>query len=365
MMNVISDLVGQAIDEVALHDIAVGAAVLGGGGGGDPHRGLMSAKAAILHSGPVDVCSIDDLPDDALIATPALVGAPMVNLEKFPTGREALTGLRHLERVTGRDISGVFSAEIGGVNSMVPIALAALSGLPLVDADGIGRAVPEIDMTLFTLNGLSSTPMVMVDDRGNRVTVDSDDPLRVEEIFRKVATMFGGMAATVLLPAGGTVSLLRGAVVQGAYSLAREIGHGIRAAGDVDAVVDVIARVGGGREIFRGRITDFDHHFRNGWSQARITITGGGAFAGSVMGIDVVNENLMAEVDGEIVSVMPDITSLFDARNGHPITTEHIRYGFPVVATTMRADPRWYTLEGLKLMGPERFGYHFDHGVST
>ncbi|WP_113704382.1 DUF917 domain-containing protein [Nonomuraea lactucae] len=350
------------IDEEAVRDIATGAAVLGGGGGGDPHRGMMATLAAVRRHGPVPLRSIDDFDDDDLIATPALVGAPMVNLEKFPSGREAVAGLRHLEKISGRPIAGVFSAEIGGVNSMLPIGVAAMTGLPVVDADGIGRAVPEIDMTLFTLNGLSSTPMVMSDDYGNLVTVDSDDPRRVEAIFRPLSTFFGGMAASVLLPGGGRVEVLRSALVRGAYTLAHRYGRGIReAGGDVEKVIEVVRSVGDGRELFRGRITDFDHEIRAGWSQARVTITGTGPYARSTMGIDVVNENLMAEVDGEIVSVMPDITSVFDARSGLPITTEHVRFGFPVVVTSTPADPRWYTPEGLDLMGPRRFGYSFAH----
>lgn len=356
---------GGLIDEEAVRDIAVGAAVLGGGGGGDPHRGMMATLAAVRRHGPVPLRSIDDFDDDALIATPALVGAPMVNLEKFPTGPETVAGLRHLEKITGRRIEGVFSAEIGGVNSMVPIGLAAMAGIPVVDADGIGRAVPEIDMTLFTLNGLSSTPMVMSDDYGNLVTVDSDDPRRVEAIFRPLSTFFGGMAATMLLPGGGQVARLRGAVVRDAYTLAYRYGRGIRAARNVEDVIDVVRRVGKGREVFRGRISDFDHQIRDGWSQARVTIGGSGPYAGSTMGIDVVNENLMAEIDGEIVSVMPDITSIFDARNGLPITTEHVRYGFPVVVTVVPADPRWYTPKGLELMGPGRFGYEFSHAQAA
>jgi DUF917 family protein len=352
------------IDESAVRDIAIGAAVLGGGGGGDPTRGMLAALAAVRTYGPVPLWSVDDLDDEDLIATPALVGAPMVNLEKFPGGAEAAVALRHLEKHTGRQVVGVFSAEIGGVNSMVPIGLAAMTGLPIIDADGIGRAVPEIDMTLFTLFGLSTTPMAMTDDHGNLVTVDSADPRLVEQIFRPLSTLFGGMAATVLLPAGGRVGSLRPALVRGAYSLARRFGEGIReAGGDVERVLEAMAGIGGARELFRGRITDFDHQIRDGWSQARVTIMGTGDRAGSTMHIDVVNENLMAEIDGGIVSVMPDITTMFDARSGLPLTTEHVRFGFPVVVTTMPADPRWYTPAGLALMGPERFGYDYTHAI--
>ena len=53
------------------------------------------------------------------------------------------------------------------MNSMLPIAAAARLGLPLVDADGMGRAFPELQMVTFTMGGVSATPMALVDEKGN------------------------------------------------------------------------------------------------------------------------------------------------------------------------------------------------------
>ena len=47
-----------------LDDIALGAAVLGTGGGGDPYIGKLMAKAAIERNGPVTMLDPSEVDDD-------------------------------------------------------------------------------------------------------------------------------------------------------------------------------------------------------------------------------------------------------------------------------------------------------------
>ena len=42
-------------------------------------------------------------------------------------------------------------------------------GLPVVDADGMGRAFPEVPQVTMHLAGISPCPAVMTDERGNVV----------------------------------------------------------------------------------------------------------------------------------------------------------------------------------------------------
>ena len=71
--------------EAELEDIAVGAAVLGTGGGGDPYIGKLMAQAGDRAHGPVSGL-VDELPDDALVVPSAMMGAPTVMVEKLPRG---------------------------------------------------------------------------------------------------------------------------------------------------------------------------------------------------------------------------------------------------------------------------------------
>ena len=45
----------------------------------------------------------------------------------------------------------------------MPFVVAARAGIPLVDADLMGRAYPELQMCMPTLYGISATPMSMAD----------------------------------------------------------------------------------------------------------------------------------------------------------------------------------------------------------
>lgn len=164
----------RSLDEHGLGDMACGAAILGAGGGGDPYVGELIAREAIRAHGPVEVVALDELPDDALCCFCFLVGSPNVMVEKLPSARALAEAVRALERYAGRAITHLVSIEMGGLNSVTPVGAAALLGLPLVDADGMGRAFPSVGMVTPTLHGIGAVPVTMVDERGAVVTVDEE-----------------------------------------------------------------------------------------------------------------------------------------------------------------------------------------------
>ena len=90
--------------------------------------------------------TLEDLARDGLLLPLGMIGAPTVGVEKLPSGDEGIRLRDHLERVTGRRAVAVMSSEIGGSNGLEPVAWAAQIGLPLVDADSMGRAFPEVQM---------------------------------------------------------------------------------------------------------------------------------------------------------------------------------------------------------------------------
>ena len=57
-----------------IEDIALGAALLGAGGGGDPYVGKLVALGAVKECGDVTLLSPDEVPDDALIVPIAMMG---------------------------------------------------------------------------------------------------------------------------------------------------------------------------------------------------------------------------------------------------------------------------------------------------
>ena len=111
------------IDEI--DDLALGATLLGTGGGGDPYVGKLLVKQAIADHGPAKVVGPEELPDDGRVLTTAIIGAPTVILEKIPAGTEFRAGIHVLAGLVGENgagkstvgkvIAGVHTADSGTV----------------------------------------------------------------------------------------------------------------------------------------------------------------------------------------------------------------------------------------------------------
>lgn len=153
------------IDIESLEEIALGATVLGAGGGGDPAVGKLMAQQAVARYGPIRLLPLEDLPGDVLIIPTAMTGAPTVILEKIPRGTEVLDAFRALEERLGPHAFAAVPIKAGGINSIIPMLVAASLGIPVVDADGMGRAFPEIQMVTPTMYGVAATPMALTHGR--------------------------------------------------------------------------------------------------------------------------------------------------------------------------------------------------------
>ena len=73
--------------------IAVGAGILGTGGGGNPHRGMIRAQMQLELGNEITIVRLDELPDDALIVPMGGMGAPTIGQEKIGRGDEGKTAV--------------------------------------------------------------------------------------------------------------------------------------------------------------------------------------------------------------------------------------------------------------------------------
>jgi DUF917 family protein len=343
-----------------LEDLAFGAAVLGTGGGGNPYIGTLLARQAIEEHGPITIVEPEEVPDDALVVPAAMMGAPTIMVEKLPAGTEIVVAFKALEEYLGRPITHTVSAEAGGLNSVTPFTLAAQLGLPVIDADMMGRAFPELQMCLPSLSGVAATPMAMADEKGNSVVINTISNHWTERIARSVTIDMGCSAMIALYAMTG--AQVREMTVPRTLLLAEDIGRVARetraAHGDIVAAVE--ERIGGYR-LFQGKIVDIARRTDAGFAKAEARLEGAGPSAGSTLVLEVQNEHLVARLDGEIVASVPDLIIMLDSESGEPITTEEMRYGFRVTVIAVPCDPRWRTPEGLELVGPRYFGYDIDY----
>ncbi|MCB1349308.1 MAG: DUF917 domain-containing protein [Maritimibacter sp.] len=342
-------------------DVALGGAFLGTGGGGDPYIGRLMAEQAIAANGPVTVLDIDALDDDALIVPVAMMGAPTVMLEKLPRGDEAEAALRSLEAVMGRKADAIFCIEAGGLNSTIPIAVAATVGLPVIDGDGMGRAFPELQMVSMTMFGLHACPMAMADEKGNALVLNTVDNLSTEKFARVITVEMGGAGMIALYPMTGAQA--KRAILRGSLSLITNIGRLIRSEQAANRnPADRLAAELGGVRLFEGRVTDVDRRTEGGFARGQAKIEGLESYQGRTLTLKFQNEFLMAETeDGSPRAMTPDLICLLDLETGQPITTEQMAYGYRVIVFGLPCDPKWRTEHGLSLVGPGYFGYKIDY----
>jgi DUF917 family protein len=350
----------RELDAQQLRDVARGAAILGTGGGGDPYLGTLAALQALEDFGPPRVIEPDEVGDDEIVGMPVMVGAPVAFIEKFSLGPELVSAFNALNRFLDGQMVALMSAEMGGANSIVPLALGARLQLPVVDADGMGRAYPEIQLTTLTIHGINASPFALADERGNTTVLHTIDNFWTERLARPIAVEFGAIAASM----GFTITgkQLRQAGVLGTLSWAERIGSTIREARErKDDVIEALLHVTGGFELFRGKIVDVQRRIERGWTLGEARLDGLDEFAGAEMLVQFQNENLVAFRDGQLSACVPDLITLIDADTGEAITTERLRYGFRVIALGIPCNGQWRTEPGIELGGPRHFGYDLEY----
>ena len=346
--------------EHELESIAIGAGILGTGGGGNPYIGQLRARQAIRRWGPVDVLAPDELPEDARVVCVGGIGAPTVGIEKV-RDLQSYHALRAIEDFTGEKATALISNEIGGSNSVEPLIAAAMAGLPVVDADGMGRALPEFQMKTFFVYGVPCCPMAVADEKGNSVVIrETIDPRWAERLARSVTIQMGCVACYAVAPM--SAEQVRRTAVPLTLSLARDLGDAVKTArANGDDPLDAILGVCPGQVLFSGKVVDLERRTTAGFARGALTIDGLDDYAGERMVIEFQNENLVARRDGVVACVVPDLICAVATDLGEPVTTELMRYGLRVTILGFPAPALWTSPEGLAVAGPQAFGYDVDY----
>lgn len=350
----------EVIDEETVTDLALGATLLGTGGGGDPRVGALMARAAIRQHGSVRVIAPEAVQDGGLVVPVAMIGAPTVILERIPGGHELDLAMRGFEDLQQQPVTATMPIEAGGINSTIPLVLAARRGLPLVDADGMGRAFPEVQMVTLGAGGVRAWPLVLADESGNVVSVSSArDNASAERLARAAVVAMGGSA--VVAHYAVTAQQLRDWAVPHSVSLAVAIGRALtRARAEGADPIEAIGPVCGARRLFTGQVTDVERSTQAGFVRGRLALKGLDDDTGRRAEVDFQNENLIVRSEDVVLAAVPDLISLVEAESGQPLTTEGMRYGLRVHVVGIPASPIWWRPEALPLVEPRAFGYDID-----
>jgi DUF917 family protein len=339
-----------------LDNLAYGSSILGSGGGGNPAYELLMARIQLEKHGSAEMITIDDLRDDDCVIPLGMMGAPLVIIEKLPSGKE-LEAIFHAakEIAAGRRIV-LMPLEIGGLNAFAPLTLASRLGVPILDADLIGRAFPQLQMTSCNLAGVPASPAIISDSFGNTVVIRANALLTVENLGRHVTIAMGSSAGIAAYIMSGKDA--RRSVIPGSISWAIEIGHSASTAiaNGIDPLHAVL-HFTQGAVLGSGIISDINQVVAKGFLEGSFTVS---TDEGEII-VLYQNEYLAAQKKNAILASTPDIIIPLEQETGSPITSESLQYGLRVNLIALPSPQIWKSEAGLKVVGPRFFGYDFDY----
>lgn len=305
-------------------DAIWGGSVLACGGGGWVSHGELMAEMATRAGTPV-LATVDEIPDDALVATVTAIGAPgAADWEIQP--QDYVNALKLvMERAPG-PIVAVLTAQNGSSTTLNGWIQSATLGVKVLDAAGDVRAHPTGKLGGMGLTERAGYTTVQAVAGGNRKLhgelrlVAEGTIVTTSNILRDVSVRVGGFIAAARNPVEAAWVKQHAAI--GAISYALALGKAMRAAesrGAV-AVIDATCAQTRGTVLAMGpaRITSprrteggFDH----------------GAFEVEGLTLRYLNEYMTVDRGSERLATYPDVITTLSAATGRPVAISEVVEG--------------------------------------
>lgn len=309
-----------------------GGSVYACGGGGWAEHGRELGTAAVTIGRP-ELVGMDEIADEAWIATAAAIGAPGESTNWQMLGTDYIKAVKLLEGALGAPLYGLIIGQNGMSSTMNAWLPAALLGTKVVDAVGDVRAHPTGDMGSI---GLARSPEATIQTAagGHR---DSNSYLelvlrgataKVSPVVRKAADMAGGFIASCRNPV--RASYVKKHAALGGISMALALGQAIHAAEGkgAQAIVDAICKTAQGEILAAGKVSARAVRYtEQAFDIGTITLQ----TARRPVVLHVMNEYMaVTGTDDERLATYPDVITTLDA-NGVPISSGRIREGMELL----------------------------------
>jgi DUF917 family protein len=305
-----------------------GGSVFAAGGGGWAEHGRMLGTAAVSIGHP-ELVSIDEVPDEAWIATAAAIGAPAGTTQWQMLGVDYVKAVEMLQDALGAPLYGLMIGQNGMSSTMNAWLPGALLGTKVIDAVGDIRAHPTGDMGSIGMAG-SPEATIQVAVGGHRDShsyielVVRGATAKISPILRKAADMSGGFIASCRNPA--RASYVKKNAALGGISRALELGQAIMAAEarGGEAIIAAICAATSGTILGRGTVT-----------RRAVTYTDAAFDIGTItircgqrdLVLHVMNEYMAVEDGaGDRLATFPDVITTLGS-DGRPMSVGHIQEG--------------------------------------
>jgi DUF917 family protein len=340
--------------------LAIGAWIFGTGGGGSPYLAQLNLKQLYADGKRCRLIDPLALNDDDYVAVVSKMGAPLVGQERLVDPSHLARAVQVMEEYLGKRFRAIMSVEIGGGNAISPFLAGALLDIPVVDADAMGRAYPEAQMTSFAIGDLKMYPLSLVDCRDNEVVVARTPSWKwMERISRNVCTEVGSTSATCKAPRTGREVKEWGVLhtVTKATALGQEV---LKARAAHDDPIEAVLAHADGKIIFKGKVSDVNRRTTGGFLRGTATLDGLDSDRDSKLELAFQNEWAVGFRDGKPIVMTPDLICVLDTVSGEAIGTETLRYGQRVTVIALPAPEVLLSPKGLEHVGPRAFGYDLD-----
>ncbi len=345
-------------------DIIYGCAVLGTGGGGSIAEGLEVMEDDLKENREIQLISLEELPDDCLVATPYCCGAPEVDgSENSYSGLEsiaepmALVAFRKLEEHFGKEFYAVSSTELGAANTADALHVACRLGLPIIDGDPVGRSVPELQHSTYFVNNVPIAPMAIATQFGDAMVItDVVDDFRAEQITRAIAVASNNLVGVADHPTTGEV--MKRSVIPNAISYSMRIGEILRI--EKENAPEKIAQEMSGKILFKGKVSDMPWDCVGGFNVGNIMLEGTGEYIDSTYRLWFKNEIIVSYLNEEVDVSVPDLICMIK-KDGTPLTMPNFSVGDEMTILALPAPQIWKSEKGIKCLGPRSFGFEFDY----
>ncbi len=354
-------------------DLIRGCLFMGIGGGGSAEAGREAFAAALgegLEMGWVDA---DDIPDDAWTVTPYGMGtiAPPTSELQLEIARLGLVdtlGHRSMEVAVqaladyaGVKLGAIVTNELGAAATPVPIVTAARLGVPVVDGDYAGRAIPEEMQTALYLHDKAGWPFTTADRWGNVCIVkEASDHHMMERIGKMLSVAaYGECDMAAYLLAGGEMKEI---LVRDTLTRSLELGRTIRQARERgrDPVLASLEFTGGWL-LFEGEVIRKEWEDRDGYMFCTTHIQGRGEFKGHFFKVWFKNENHVSWLDDQPFVTSPDLVAIVDRESGEGMTNTLLEAGQHVAVVGVKGLEAFRSKRGLGGAGPRYFGFDIDY----
>ncbi|WP_448807954.1 DUF917 domain-containing protein [Aminobacterium mobile] len=352
-------------------DFVRGCTFYGTGGGGLAENGIKSLMSLLEKGKEIKFIDPTDVKDDEYIACTFLMGsiAPRTEetvkemasfglvKEKYTDSETLAEAVKELEKYTEKKISAIVPIELGGANTPGGVAASVLNGVPVVDGDFTGRAIPEIQQTTPYLNDKTLWPISSVDLWGNvciiKEAINYLMSERIGKILSVSAYSMTGDAGFLM-----TGKEMRECIIPGTLTECIKLGRMIRESREQNKnPIEEIVKYLDGELLFEGKLTKKETEDKTGYYWGTTTIEK----ENSQCKVWFKNENHMCWIDGKAVCTSPDMICIVNTETGEPITNPKLEEGMNVTVIGVGARKEFISKKGIDILGPKYFGFNEEY----